>query len=425
MTPSIGRVLSTKATHSIEPTWLARLTGRLGTNYQRAEVEQGGVLVQRPSNDGSIGQALRFGHLHSLTLEHGWVWSRIRLITTTGEVTVLGGFSRSEGLRFAQHLNAKRTLFDEAAQILTKQRGQIEQLSAWLNQPPRARNWLANHSLQEMVAEAAPLSGLRGFDADQLTEEVGLASAITNVQNFLEDPALFRLESNAIFTDSELNRFKRYFDEVESNPLTKAQRVAVITHEDNTLVIAGAGSGKTSVIVAKAGYLLKKGFVKPEQLLLLAFNRAAALEISERIEQKIGIKVTATTFHALGSRILAEVDRKKPTLASFADDKHLLVRQIEEHLAYLMEDSATSKTIRSWFQGFFAPYKSAFEFPTKGEHYSYLKDHEIRTIRDELMNWTVLSSQLDFSRLAISSAAIFTFRSQSSIDASIHSFSKV
>ncbi|KZX98847.1 hypothetical protein A3747_12710 [Sulfitobacter sp. HI0076] len=67
-------------------------------------------------------------------------------------------------------------------------------------------------------------------------------------------------------------------------PLTPEQRLSVAVDEDATLVLAGAGSGKTSVITAKAAYLVKAEIRKPHELRLLAFAKDAATEMSERIE---------------------------------------------------------------------------------------------------------------------------------------------
>jgi len=51
--------------------------------------------------------------------------------------------------------------------------------------------------------------------------------------------------------------------------LPPEQRTSIIADEDATLVLAGAGSGKTSVITAKAGYLIKSGIRQPEEILSL------------------------------------------------------------------------------------------------------------------------------------------------------------
>ena len=56
-----------------------------------------------------------------------------------------------------------------------------------------------------------------------------------------------------------------FFDRMNSNPLTQEQRMSVVTDEDVTLVLAGAGSGKTSVITTKTAFLLEHGIRQPSR----------------------------------------------------------------------------------------------------------------------------------------------------------------
>ena len=53
-------------------------------------------------------------------------------------------------------------------------------------------------------------------------------------------------------------KFKTLFDKIEDNPLSIQQRKSIVTDEDSTLVVAGAGTGKTSTVVGKVSYLIKK-----------------------------------------------------------------------------------------------------------------------------------------------------------------------
>ena len=73
------------------------------------------------------------------------------------------------------------------------------------------------------------------------------------------------------------------FDAVERNALTDEQTDACICMDDAVQVVAAAGSGKTSTMVAKTGYVLHEKLAGPEQILLLAFNNDAAAELRERI----------------------------------------------------------------------------------------------------------------------------------------------
>lgn len=162
------------------------------------------------------------------------------------------------------------------------------------------------------------------------------------------------------------------------------QRRAVVTHEDNTLVIAGAGSGKTSVILAKTGYLLKRRLATPEQLLLLAFNKKAAQEMADRIEERMHVKVEVRTFHSLGLSIIADVEGKKPSLSVLAEDIFRLRKFIQNCVTGLLEDPKYYATVISYFQSFFAPYKSHFDFEKIGEYFDYLKTNELRSLNGEL-----------------------------------------
>ena len=61
-------------------------------------------------------------------------------------------------------------------------------------------------------------------------------------------------------------------------------RRAIVTDEDATLVNAGAGTGKTSTIVGKVDYLLRRGLARPEEILVLAFGKKAQEAASDRAE---------------------------------------------------------------------------------------------------------------------------------------------
>ncbi len=71
------------------------------------------------------------------------------------------------------------------------------------------------------------------------------------------DPALIEHARDNFLRD-ELERFRGLFDSVESNPLTAKQREACVIDEDNNLVLAGAGTGKTSTMIGRAAYLLAR-----------------------------------------------------------------------------------------------------------------------------------------------------------------------
>lgn len=86
--------------------------------------------------------------------------------------------------------------------------------------------------------------------------------------------------------------------------LTGEQRAAVEAGEGNAIVLAGPGTGKTTVIAARCAALLENGEA-PERILTLTFSRRAAAELRERLAQVApGSELEVRTFHGFASRLL-------------------------------------------------------------------------------------------------------------------------
>lgn len=95
----------------------------------------------------------------------------------------------------------------------------------------------------------------------------------------------------------------------------------MVNGERALLVLAGAGSGKTSVLVARAGWLLTRGEAAADQILLLAFGRQAAQEMDERIRERLGSEeIAARTFHSLALHIIQQGSKKVPTISKLESD---------------------------------------------------------------------------------------------------------
>lgn len=108
------------------------------------------------------------------------------------------------------------------------------------------------------------------------------------------------------FESEQFSKFNLLCSEVEGRILDKAQIKAIINENENNLVIAGAGTGKTTTIVGKIKYLVNNG-VDSSNILVLSFTNKSASEMKERIEKEIGKRVDACTFHKLGLLIVKSV----------------------------------------------------------------------------------------------------------------------
>src|SRR6266853_4406358 len=126
---------------------------------------------------------------------------------------------------------------------------------------------------------------------------------------------------NESFATAEVTACRQLFDSVERQPLTEEQARAVVCFDNRVLLVAAAGSGKTSTLVAKAAYALHRSIVPASEILMLAFNADAADELQERIRSRLGDLVVgadaivARTFHSFGLSIIGEATGRKPDLA--------------------------------------------------------------------------------------------------------------
>jgi DNA helicase IV len=164
---------------------------------------------------------------------------------------------------------------------------------------------------------------------------------------------------NARFVADEVVRCRDFFDGVGKTPLTTEQRIASVIFEDRNLLVAAAGSGKTSTIVGKIGYALLTKQYAPDDILVLAFNNDAAGELDERInathgaQLSEGVRIKAQTFHSFGLEIIAAATGKKPSLANLAEgrgpaDNVFVVRLVRHCIrsdAAFLADWVTFRTV--------------------------------------------------------------------------------
>jgi DNA helicase-4 len=189
-------------------------------------------------------------------------------------------------------------------------------------------------------------------------------------------------ERNEAFIEQETKRFEWLFNSIEKYPLTKSQIRSIITNEYANLVIAGAGTGKTSTIVGKAAYILKKGLAKPDELLLLSFGRDVKEEMNKRIES-LKVNLDVRTFHGLGLNIIANVEGKKPSVSEISTDKLKLDKKMEEFIKDNLHDEVFSKLLNDYILFHVNPYESIFNFSGKGEYFDYLKKQEVRSLKGD------------------------------------------
>ena len=159
------------------------------------------------------------------------------------------------------------------------------------------------------------------------------------------------LSLNEQFIQNESIKYDSLFSNINGKSLDEQQRAAVVTDEDRTLVLAGAGSGKTLTITAKVKYLCEIKNINPKDILLISFTRKSADEMTERLQSKLHISAEATTFHKLGFDIIKKTYDKQPEIVdenalsrfvhNFFENELLkhqnLVEALTEYFVYYLE----------------------------------------------------------------------------------------
>lgn len=205
------------------------------------------------------------------------------------------------------------------------------------------RQYLAHADVSRAIASVPGNASLALahplFDAALIPSE--LRAYLPTSFEMLTDPAI-RSRYNENFVVHELQKFEEFFADLGGLSLSQEQREACIRLEDNNLLVASAGSGKSATMVGKVAYVFEKGLYDPSEILVLAFNKSAADELKERIAKQLDVDKEAlecrvTTFHALGRGIIEEAEGRPPQLANWVEHPAGEARVIDKIIRELTE----------------------------------------------------------------------------------------
>lgn len=178
--------------------------------------------------------------------------------------------------------------------------------------------------------------------------------------------------------DAKIQNAYALIGNVEGRKLDKQQMTCIVKDAHNHLVIAGAGTGKTTTVVGKIKFLLKSGGYKPEDILVLSFTNASASEMSQRINQETGCNIDASTFHKLGLNIITKANGIVPKITQLN-----LRKFVKEQLLLNMQSDAYLNLLSSYLLYNRVVSKSEFEFKTQAEYEEYLRLNPPTTINNE------------------------------------------
>ena len=314
--------------------------------YDRAVILNAGIKVSGDRHEYLIP----FNQLLAIHCKRGLVWGELEFVLPGDKVVRLHGTEWAETQRFHRHLNMlwqqwSQEMSEVAATVLQEQ---LETIAARTHE----NKWLTRNQTAGLQQQIRRAFAALPLPVERLEEFDNCREAIRQCQAWLQDIEACRLQHNQAYTDAMLTEHAEFFQQIESSPLNPAQARAVVNGEQSLLVLAGAGSGKTSVLVARAGWLLAKGDAVAEQILLLAFGRKAAEEMDERIRERLHTEdITARTFHSLALHIIQQGSKKVPTVSKLENDtpaRHKLF--ITAWRQQCSEKKAQAKGWRQWLE---------------------------------------------------------------------------
>lgn len=239
------------------------------------------------------------------------------------------------------------------------------------------------------------LKSVRGSLA---AEDKEVADNAVTAINYIKNEVV---QHNIDFVKAEKIACSSLFSNIAGHSLDDQQQTAIVTNQDHNLVLAGAGSGKTLTITGKVKYLCERKNISSDDILLIAFTRKAAEEMTERIK-KMGISLEAMTFHKLGLGIISKARKQRPDvmdeasfrrfLEDFFKDKIIgnkeIVKSLIQYFAYYLHIPADLEKFDSIGAAY--EHERSTDFETLKSRYIYNKASsfaaESRTLQGETVH---------------------------------------
>lgn len=185
---------------------------------------------------------------------------------------------------------------------------------------------------------------------------------------------------NNRFLDRKIREGYSVIGDVEGQRLDPQQMACIVKDADPHIVVAGAGTGKTTTILGKIKYLLNAYNADPQEFLILSFTNAAADEMKKRLQKETDKTFYVATFHKLGFDII----RRSQGVAPKVCDKDI---------NKFTEDYIFSENIDFTYKMRLVKYilynngisRSEFSFEDWNEYNDYLETNPPTSIKDEVL----------------------------------------
>ena len=189
-------------------------------------------------------------------------------------------------------------------------------------------------------------------------------------------------------------KYKDYFENMykgidDNICLDKEQIKAILADEDYSLIIAGAGSGKTTTMASKVKYLVDIKKIDPSKIIVMSYTKKATEELEKRIVYDFKIPARVTTFHSLGLMYTRTIFKNHKCYV--VDDhkrQQIFLKYFKE---YLFKDKNKIKEIITLFDPDYVMRKWVFgrffrdnydKYPTFDEYFNAYKEFKLSEVKD-------------------------------------------
>ncbi|MDT9587552.1 MAG: DNA helicase IV [Candidatus Arsenophonus melophagi] len=239
-----------------------------------------------------------FNQLIDIRCKRGIFWGELEFELQNNQVVRLHGTEWKKTQHFFHNLidiwkkwNQEMSLI--CANILSTQ---VKEIKKYLTQD----SWLSKKQLTQLQKKINNKLNVLPIPLIRLNEFVNCQQNFAICQYWLNLSCQSLWDINQYWVAQLIKQYSEFFQRFTITPLNRSQVNCVVNSEENILVLGGPGSGKTSVLIAKIGWLLLKKQAIPEQILLLAFDNKTAKKMDWLVHNHVGARGFHTkTFNNL------------------------------------------------------------------------------------------------------------------------------
>ena len=349
--------------------WFYRLVTRGAT---AVAFGQGVVTIEGVRGPGSV--TLSFDEIDQFIENRSWFGTRLTIRGLSGLEYSTAPLPKQPAALLAASLQ------NEAAQLARQVGEQSLQREAQIRKAFAGERYLRygdGEELRRQIEQTTTTVRAQIVRA-HLDGEVLRALDRLRALEYAADFERARADANRRFVSAAIPAVRKAMKASFAFKPTDEQAKAIATDEETTLVLAGAGTGKTGVITGKVAHLVHNCGVLPEQILVLAYNRKAAGEIRTRIADDL-LGCDVRTFHAFGREVISRVS-SAPSFSRMATDQSFRSQQFDRILDELFSNAAEAPELTNFVAYHSQPYHSPFDFDDLSDYVGYTRSIELRTL---------------------------------------------